>query len=178
MRDNIQGFKGVFPVQFVEFCLQEKINGVQPGAGRIIKDPGLVAGAVEIPDETAPVLGGAGGAVHEKNRRFLGIVGLQEKNIAAGSPEIFQRRPEAAGSVFGGKGRVVEVGHKTGGSRRLAFAAGKCGEAAGKCRSRFPAGGIQRNVQPHDDTAHLRFHPIGLPVKAGRFTRVIGEGSV
>ncbi len=165
-------------MQFVEFGLQEKIDRVQPGAGGVIKDPGLITGAVKILDETAPVLRGAGGSMHEKNRRFFGIVGLKEKNIAAGPLEVFQRRPKSGGSVFGGKGRVVEVCHKSGGSRRLAFAAGKGCQTAGKRRRRFFAGSIEHYVQSHDDTAHLRFHRIGLPVEAARFTRVIGEGSV
>jgi len=33
-------------------------------------------------------------------------------------------------------------------------------------------------VQPQDDTAHLRSHPVRFPVKAGRFIRIIREGTV
>ncbi len=106
---HVKSLKSVFSVQLADLHGHQPGHGLQARPGRIVVDPDLVPGAVEVVDEVAPVLGGARRTVDQEDRDLPRIVGFQEIDVGTVLPEEFEGRPEPSDALLAGEDRITDV---------------------------------------------------------------------
>ena len=177
VRRDIELLEAVLQLQVEQLPHEQVRHGVDGGAGGIVEKPRLVAAAIDVVEEVAPILRRAAGAVHEQDGNLARVVGFEEVDVAAHLAEELHRRPIALAAVFGREQRIVEVGDgaRLGAVRGL----GAAGVKLGARRDRQAGGGLfQDDVEIGDDTRAGGDDRLRAEVFAGRLAGVEGEIAV